>query len=76
MTSEALDAPVRAQVRDLIGKEGLHPLARRLSLDPQLLTRVAAGAGVRQGTLLALALRLGLVEVQPRAIATTPVPTA
>jgi hypothetical protein len=62
---------VRVDAREHIKQFGLNEAARRLGVQPELLARVGAGAGVREGTLIAFAVKLGVASLsftpEPRA---------
>jgi hypothetical protein len=59
-----------------IQEQGMPEMERRTGLTAESLARIACGAKVRRGTLLAAAAGLGLVVNGPAAISLTPLPTA
>jgi hypothetical protein len=68
-------AIVAAHVRALLAKQGVNATARQLGLDPDTVARVAAGYGVRPGSVALAAIGLGLLVPAPAALCTTPSPT-
>lgn len=69
---------VRTGIGEGIKAYGMPEMMRRTDLTAESLARIAAGANVRQSTLLAAAIGLGLVLTSsaPVAISLTPLPQA
>lgn len=56
-------------VTQLISEHGLPEAGRRLKVRPEVLSRVAAGINVHEGSMALLALRLGMLVPAPYAVA-------
>lgn len=52
---------IRTRVTQIIGEIGLPEACRRLAVRREVLLRLASGAGVREGSLMLVAARLGLL---------------
>lgn len=72
------ESDVQTGISEGIKAHGMPEMVRRTNLTAESLARIAAGANVRQNTLLAAAIGLGLVLTSsaPVAINLTPLPQA